>query len=276
MKPAPLFCTVALAFWFTATARGQGTEIHDAAKRHFSAPETTLAAEFCNPTCPNGQRCGIHNQCVQAASHSDAASVSPPTTVPALPHLDTPNATPNYDDQRLKLDEPGSSVERSSKPTGRRWYGWQIIIPDAAVLASPMVFTAAQSDGASERTVKNYLYFVGGLYLLGGPTVHLAHGNWGRAGASLALRAGLPATVAGLSYAAAHSYCDTYGKGDEGQVGCIGALILVGLVGVGSMLTASGADVALLAHKTDETKTKVAPTFAVDKHGGSIGVMGRF
>ena len=57
--------------------------------------------------------------------------------------------------------------------------------------------------GYSPRPIARIAAYVGAAgYVLGGPIIHAARNDWGRAGLSLGLRAGLPAlvpTIAGLT-----------------------------------------------------------------------------
>lgn len=58
----------------------------------------------------------------------------------------------------------------------KNWYGWQTLVTDgSSLLITPVVPVGGL-----------------GVYLLGGPIVHLAHGHPGIAAASLGIRAGLP------------------------------------------------------------------------------------
>jgi hypothetical protein len=74
-----------------------------------------------------------------------------------------------------------------------QWYGWQIILSDAASL-STLAFAAAASNPGSENntgsTVLLGLGFSG--YLMGGFAVHATHRRWLSAGLSVGLRVVLP------------------------------------------------------------------------------------
>jgi hypothetical protein len=73
------------------------------------------------------------------------------------------------------------------------WYGYQVAAPD--VVGWVVAYAGAQSD-AWPVTALGF----GGM-LLGGPIVHAAHDNWGRAGISLGLRVGAPLAGVGLGLA---------------------------------------------------------------------------
>src|SRR5262245_27043284 len=64
------------------------------------------------------------------------------------------------------------------------WYGWQTLSTDAAAAALVALSTAPDS-----LTPKTILGTAGvATYILGGPIVHTAHSQWGKAGVSLLLR----------------------------------------------------------------------------------------
>ncbi len=142
-----------------------------------------------------------------------------------------------------------------------RWYGWQTLLVDAAAAG----FASTGSDVSV------------GIYALGGPAVHWAHGNTWRGIGSLALRLGAP-----IALAAAFAYgCEVSGN-SNGDMGCLGA----GLGGL--VLGAAGAiavDSAALARDTvpiDEDivvrvgAVHVAPAMAVGRDRGSFLLQGTF
>jgi hypothetical protein len=100
----------------------------------------------------------------------------------------------------------GASGQRESSSVRKRWYGWQVLIPN---LVSDVVFT-----GGAIGWLGNYTYFspvnaglgvaIAGLAVHGisGPIVHLAHGHPLKALASFGLEAALPGAIFGLTYAA--------------------------------------------------------------------------
>jgi hypothetical protein len=87
----------------------------------------------------------------------------------------------------------------------RRWYGWQALIVDGATTG---LVVAAAVEEEVELVGEGLL-----LNAIGAPIVHGVHGNWGRAGISLALRLSL-GFVAVMSVAEAadcHDLCDEHG-----------------------------------------------------------------
>jgi hypothetical protein len=120
------------------------------------------------------------------------------------------------------------------------WYGWQIMLTDAAAVASFAAIGSAGSDAAARD-----LAIAGALaYLGGGPIVHGVHDRGVEAGESFLLRLGLPFGLAltgdlvalGLNGACSGSQCAI-----QPSSMAIGGL-LVGAIG------ASAIDIVALAH----------------------------
>jgi hypothetical protein len=112
-----------------------------------------------------------------------------------------------------------------------RWYGWEILLVDAAALGVMIAAGRADSDAVA---------WVGfGAYAAGGPLLHAIHGNGGRAATSGVLRVGLPLTLGLLASAA----CD--GDGEE-FLGCLGP---VGGAMLGGAAIALIVDYAILAYE---------------------------
>lgn len=132
-------------------------------------------------------------------------------------------------------------------------YRWQIVAADAA---SVVLLYAAQY----ERTLE----VSGVTYLGGGPVIHLAHGNPGRAATSLALRVGLPLLGGMIG--------NTHAHGDDFDPG-----VLVGMaVGAGVAMIA---DAAVIAPSTVErTVTRPGWSPQLVTGGGRLGmaIAGRF
>jgi len=82
----------------------------------------------------------------------------------------------------------GSPRPSPSQGFARRWYGWQILLADAASAAC----VVGLKSGACLAP-----------YVLAGPAIHVGHARYGMAGASLGLRLLLPAVGAGIGAAAA-------------------------------------------------------------------------
>jgi hypothetical protein len=145
-------------------------------------------------------------------------------------------------------------------PRAKRWYGGYTLATDGAAVALALGGAALDRDGE--------LLLVGsvGAYLLGGPIVHLAHGNPGRSLLSLGMRAGLPVTLAFLGVAAegcgeGHDFCG-YG----------GALIGFGV----GLVSAVVIDAAAIARDEVEPTPAIAPALGVSREGAWLGATGTF
>lgn len=110
-----------------------------------------------------------------------------------------------------------------------------------------------------------------GLVALGGPAVHVVHGNIGKALGSAALRAGL-VTLGALAGAAATDCEDT--SNDDFFCGA-GEILIGGAVGG---VVAIAIDVSLLAVKTRRVPSRptAVPTVAASRDGFSVGLAGQF
>lgn len=136
-----------------------------------------------------------------------------------------------------------------------RWYGWQILAVDVASAAT-------LASGGGDLT---WGLGIGGL-VLGGPAIHVLHGQRGRAAGSLALRVGAP-LVGGLLMSAT---CDERGR--DQTLGCLGEIAWGVLIGAGVALAFD------LARANDvvEVGPAVAPTVIVTGGGAQLAVLGRF
>lgn len=104
-----------------------------------------------------------------------------------------------------------------------------------------------------------------GTYLLGGPVVHAAHGNWGRALGSLGLRSGAP--ILGAVLGVGLEDC----KGSD-ACGLAGAAVGVTL-GMGAAIAI---DAAVLAHEEVPEESAVKPVVSTGKNGTWLGLAGTF
>ena len=119
---------------------------------------------------------------------------------------------------------PCARADDDAPRTEVHWYGYETLALDGAAFG----FAALAAREPSENITAPGAAAIG-TYLLGGPLVHVANGEWGRAAASLLLRVGAPvvgATTATSPVAGA-------------TVGLLGAVAI---------------DAAVLAHHTVEVK----------------------
>jgi hypothetical protein len=130
---------------------------------------------------------------------------------------------------------------------------------DGISLASAIV------GGLVEPRGEPLFWLAGGGYLLAAPIVHVAHGNPGRAVASLGLRVGLPVAFFGVG--ALVEDC-------QGREFCGLASLVIG-VPLG-MATAIALDAAVLARDTVERPLAILPTLTVGSGSASPGLGGTF
>jgi hypothetical protein len=139
------------------------------------------------------------------------------------------------------------------------------------VLVVAAASVSSDSEGDSS-TGEGLAYASLATYALGGPVVHIAHENYGRAAGSLGLRVGGPILGGALGCAADDS---------TGMFGCLGGLALGVFLGT---LTAVVVDSAALAYeKVPETTASHGPRLSVTanvaltrKGGALLGLTGNF
>ena len=155
-------------------------------------------------------------------------------------------------------------------PTVRHWYGYEIVILDffgAGLLATgvlsyrPCTVTLTH-DCNFGSSMMSAAFVVSGatLYAFGGPSIHAGRSQWGKAGASLAMRL-LPA-VAGN---AVNDAVDTEG--------------VTPLLVLGGMASAMVVDSAVLGYETvaaDASKVTLAPTYDPKSRSGAVVLGGTF
>jgi len=127
------------------------------------------------------------------------------------------------------------AYEERTPATETRWYGWQIILADAATV------------GLSLATKDGHVAAVG--YVGAAPLVHLAHLQVGRAGISLALRVVAPLAGAALGYGLLSGVDCRQGSLSSPSSACTawGAATAIGAIS--GILAASVIDAALLARE---------------------------
>jgi len=159
------------------------------------------------------------------------------------------------------ISRPAVAQEvRSEAPVELLHYGSVIAVTDLAAIVTASVAGGAQSGQGA---------IVGaGIYLLGGPLVHLAHGRPSRAVGSFALRLFLPAgggLVGGLVASAAQSGC----HGEMCGLGILAGLVLGGGLGA---LSAMIVDAAYLGHDVVPPPQRLSLIF----NGRGAVLLGRF
>lgn len=170
----------------------------------------------------------------------------------------------------LRPDAPQPVPPRTEK----KWYGWQTLIVDGAVIVSSIAIGAASSDASNAAGT---VFLVG--YALGGPIVHWANGQVGMGFASLGLRVGAPVVVGvlGGALAAGASNGDGYavlGGAAIGIIaGSIGAVVVDSAVLARKTVTVDAAE-----ERRASLKLKWAPTASYDpkREAFQAGIGGTF
>jgi len=153
--------------------------------------------------------------------------------------------------------EQPSAAPRAAPPP-ERWYGWQILVSDAASLT----FGLASSQG----------WPAAAGYLVAPPLIHVFHGQGTRALASAGMRIGLPL----VGYAIAVEGGRSCSSGDFGPSFCeIGTLVLGFVVGISAL----GLDPAFAYEPvkvTERTRASVAPQILISDRQTRFGLVGSF
>lgn len=211
----------------------------------------------------------------QGASPYSEVEIAPPARLEPVPP--TPiDARATAQPAVVPLPESGSpqAGDEESRPVetpARSWYGWQTLTFDAAGVATVILGASANNGGVS---------LVGAsLYALGGPAVHLGHGQYAPAAASLGMRLGLPIGGALGGALIGELTCTDHGKHDE-EFPCPAAGAALGFVS--GILTAIVVDAAVLAREpeapsvTSPTALRLSPQLAFERHSAQIGLAGAF
>jgi hypothetical protein len=157
------------------------------------------------------------------------------------------------------------------------WYGWQILIADAAV-ASTLV--AADQTG---DTKLDPLVVLG--YLVAAPAIHGAHGRAWSAGSSVLLRIGVPAVTALVGFLVATGTCSQPSSPQNAEISigpCEGEGAYIGLFG--GMAAVSIFDIARAWQTPGEVEWRPnrgagfawTPLVAPTSSGATLGMVGRF
>jgi hypothetical protein len=182
-------------------------------------------------------------------------------------------------------DRADPATEGTTPPAAAaapRWYGWQPLIVDASSIA--MMVGGGFVGGSGTMPLE----FLGGTgYLLGAPIIHDAHGQFGRAGTSLALRVLLPAasTIVGVLVAWAafpngtHSGGgDSYSSVDKSVYQAAGGFIGFGL---GALTAVFVDDLSLAKERVPtpllpDSRPTIGPRLGATRGGATFGVGGTF
>jgi hypothetical protein len=177
----------------------------------------------------------------------------PPREPTVLPTPSAESGQPQYVDQR------------------RRWYGWQLLIFDGAVLSALGIGTAADIRGDAATALG---FSLGLVFDVAPPIVHAVHHRGGMGWASFGVRSGLPFAVL-LSTVLLSSCRDPF---DNRCLNTTSANVSAFL----GLAAASAIDVSLFAWDAPATRTpsqatlQWSPVFTPRPDGGSLGVVGAF
>lgn len=190
-------------------------------------------------------------------------TVEPSTPLPMLepPAIETLTPPLPAPPEQMQLSLP--STAPTPRGTHHHWYGWQNLLVDAAALAVASVAVSGVDDDSGGGAGVAFL----GIYLLGGPIVHFAHGQLESGLASFGLRSGLP-SVGGMLGCAALSEVPV-------DLGCyVGVVLGVGL----GILTAIIIDAAVLAYEEVPDAEPSAPqvSIAIDQRSAGLVASGMF
>lgn len=150
-----------------------------------------------------------------------------------------------------RADAPGMTAPVTSAPVDQGdtdSYRLQTALCDAAALAM-FAMAAKSEDGDAAGTIGL------GLYVAGGPIVHLIHHHNGRAVASLLLRVGLPMVVGAAGAGLASGSCNN-GDDDDCGFAALGGAVIGAVVGAAA---ASAIDIGYLSRGEDAPATRPTP-----------------
>ena len=161
----------------------------------------------------------------------------------------------------LAGDDEAWQDPTAAKAAEKRWYGGPILLTDGIAYGSIGL-------GLGVWETAPVAIPVGVLtYALGGPIVHMAHGNWGRSAISMGGRIALP--IVGLAIGA-HAQDSDYDDGGDDRADALLGGVFAGMLG------ATLVDAALLAYEPVSESPAVAPTVSVGRDHAFIGATGTF
>jgi opacity protein-like surface antigen len=166
-----------------------------------------------------------------------------------------------------EADEPKGPAPK------REWYGWQTLATDGVSFTMMgLGLGSIIHEGSSSRTGDNHatsglLLGTGfGGYLLGAPAVHAAHGHWGKAGGSFAMRSG-PIAL-----------CAVVAAGSQGSSSAGGACAVVLFFGVIATVAVDSAVIARedVVPPPPSPQVSLAPSYDPKTRTGSVSFAAEF
>jgi hypothetical protein len=202
----------------------------------------------------------------QVAATTPAPTLSAPGGPPAPAQGPAPRPAAStwltISDAELAAEPREQPARPKPKPPPQHWYGWQLLLADAATLS-----LYATSDGADAGVA----CVIG--YAAIPPAIHFLHGQGGRAALSAGMRLGLPVLGA---VAFGYTTCGKSSSDDDPLTACDLGLWVLG-VGLG-VLGAIGVD-AVNAYEPVErgsTGLLLVPQLAISDHRSTFGLAGSF
>ena len=194
------------------------------------------------------------------ATSALAASVLVSAEASAQYEAGTHSVTVNPAQQRAVAAEP--------QVRERLWYGWQTLLSDFGVIGG--LYLSGKYDSPTLG------YMAIGAYVFAPPLIHFGHQRPGSAGASFAMRLGLP-LVAGR-FASGAASCTVH-EADGEMHGCAAIWFVIG--GLLGALTASALDCAVLGWKPAQERGRqpgaiLTPSVWVDARRAQAAVTVRF
>jgi hypothetical protein len=158
-------------------------------------------------------------------------------------------------------------AQEPTAPTETHWYGWQMLLTDAAGAG---VFVLGMGKDPNENEIYVPALAVGlGTLALSGSINHAAHGNWAKAGYSLALRAGLMLAGAAIGGSSRCGYAYDH-------EGCPAVNAIYGTAIGGGL--AAFLDAIFFGHESiaRPPSNDLIYVFVPQRGGGALSLVGRF
>lgn len=205
-----------------------------------------------------------HSTCLGVGPMKPVSAWGPPLL--AIAFLTCSSPAYAEEDEGAEPAEPAADARAPGPGSTRtRWYGWQTLIVDLGGMMAYSAWFTAAGEGDARTNANNVMGPIWyGAYALGAPIVHAAHGHWGRAAGSLAMRTAGVAAVAlvGMGIGSLASGGDSDGAAAGLAVG-----VLAGVV------TPIVIDAAVLSRekvRVQSGEAKVVPTVGPMPGGGAI------
>jgi hypothetical protein len=145
--------------------------------------------------------------------HAAAGAADVPSPSPAAR---APGASPTQERVSLSLSANSPSQREAWRRSQRHevWYGWQTLTSDAGSLGVLLLGATFGGD------LTPFALAAAGVYGVGAPTVHFAHGAVGKGLASLTVRALLPLAGFGFGYLLSVGSA-SHRRMDDGVIGAV-------------------------------------------------------